>query len=83
MNARFEEKPTVAEHASEDEGCIASIQRAVEEPPVDPAEQASLAAMFETRKGIEDWKTGAELKAAALSYLHEQRDELFAAAGIG
>jgi hypothetical protein len=41
-----------------------------------------LAAMFETRKDIEDWKTGAELEAAALSYLHEHRDALFEAAGI-
>lgn len=82
MNARFEEKLTVAGHTFEGEDCRANIQRAVEDPPVDPAEQASLAAMFEARKDIEDWKTGDELEAAALSYLHEHRDALFEAAGI-
>lgn len=82
MSARFEEKLTVAERTSEDEDCRANIQRAVEDLPMDPAEQASLAAMFETRKGMEDWKTGTELKEAALSYLHEHRDALFEAAGI-
>lgn len=82
MNARFEEKLIVAERTSEDEDCTAYIQCLVEDFPVDPAEQASLAAMFETRKGMEDWKTGTELKEAALSYLHEHRDALFEAVGI-
>lgn len=45
-------------------------------------EEASIRAMFEERKDIEDWKTGEDLKESAIAYLHEHGDMIKKAAGI-
>lgn len=45
-------------------------------------ERASVEAMFRARSGREDWKSGDELKDAALAYFRDNRDELMKAAGI-
>ena len=39
-------------------------------------ERASIRAMFETRKGQENWKTGEELKTDALAYFRAHEGEL-------
>lgn len=45
-------------------------------------ERASVEAMFRARSGREDWKSGDELRDAALAYFHDNRDGLMKAAGL-